>query len=113
MTSKPKSKFGDVFGAIKGGADPEPVEQLEPEPAPPAQPEITPTQEPAPKKRGRAPGKRSDPNYELVGAYIKKTTYTAVQDALWQESRRAGRKKEYSDLVEELLSEWLNNQKTS
>jgi hypothetical protein len=55
------------------------------------------------KKRGRPKGKRSDPDYEQVTAYIRKTTHTSVKIALLQENQ--GR--EFSELVEELLNQWL------
>lgn len=55
------------------------------------------------KKPGRPPGKRSDPAYGQVTAYIRKDTYSAVQVALIQ----AGKGQEFSELVEELLAKWL------
>ena len=51
-------------------------------------------------------GKRSDPDYEQVSAYIRKETYRNVKIALLQEEE----KRDFSDLVEALLSEWLSNQ---
>lgn len=59
--------------------------------------------QPDSKKRGRPKGKRSDPEYEQVTAYIRKATHTSVKIALLQENQ--GR--EFSELVEELLSQWL------
>lgn len=59
------------------------------------------------KKMGRPRGKRSDPDYEQVTAYIRRDTYTATKIALLQENR--GR--EFSELVEDLLSEYLSTQK--
>ncbi len=54
---------------------------------------------------GRTPtaqvGKRSDDNYRQVSAYIRKETHQQVKIALLQEER------EFSELVEELLSGWL------
>ncbi len=54
-----------------------------------------------PKKRGRPPGKRSDPAYYQVGALIKMKTYKAVQKRLIDED------KDFSELVQELLEQWL------
>ena len=56
--------------------------------------------------RGRPKAKRSDPDYVQTSPYIKKTTLSAVKMALLQ----AGQGKEYSELVEELLKEWLKTQ---
>lgn len=46
-------------------------------------------------------GKRSDDDYRQVSAYIRKDTHQRVKIALLQEER------EFSELVEELLSGWL------
>jgi hypothetical protein len=54
-------------------------------------------------RRGRPAGKRSDPDYEQVTAYIKKATHIDAKIALLQE----GQGKEFSELVEDLLSGWL------
>lgn len=51
-------------------------------------------------------GKRSNPDYEQVSAYIRKNTYKDVKIALLQQ----GESKDFSDLVEELLAKWLSNQ---
>ncbi len=56
-------------------------------------------------RRGRPPGKRSDPDYEQTTAYIRKQTHLGVKIALLQE----GKGREYSELVEELLAEWLRS----
>lgn len=59
--------------------------------------------EPGSRKRGRPSGKRSDPKVVQVTAYIKKDTHTAVKIALLKE----GKKRQFSELVEELLSAWI------
>lgn len=59
------------------------------------------------KRRGRPPGKRSDPDFVQTTAYIRGDTYKAVRIALIEEDE--GR--EYSELVEELLSKWLKARK--
>jgi hypothetical protein len=56
-----------------------------------------------PKKTGRPKGKRSDPNFEQVTAYIQSITYTSVKIELLKE----GQKREFSELVQELLEDWL------
>lgn len=59
------------------------------------------------KRRGRPTGKRSDPDYEQTTAYIRKDTHRHVKIALLEE----GEGREYSELVEELLSKWLKSRK--
>lgn len=56
-------------------------------------------------KRGRPKGKRSHPDYEQVTAYIKTLTYQEVKIALLRE----GQKREFSELVQELLDNWLKS----
>ena len=52
---------------------------------------------------GRPAGKRSDPEFEQVTAYVRKRTHYAVKLALLKE----GRSRQFSDLVEQLLTSWL------
>jgi hypothetical protein len=55
-------------------------------------------------KRGRpAVGKRSDPDYITALAYVRKDTYDEVRNRLFPERR------EYSDLIQELLEQWLKS----
>lgn len=70
----------------------------------------TPVQaEPKPHSSGRPRGKRSNPDYEQVTAYIKRETYRNTKIALLQQ----GDNQEFSELVEQLLSEWLSTQKSN
>ena len=55
-------------------------------------------------RRGRPPGKRSHPDFEQITAYIRKDTHCAVKIALLKNDR-----KEFSELVEDLLRHWLNS----
>lgn len=55
-----------------------------------------------PIKRGRAKGKRSDPNFIQVGAYIPKDLNQQVKRRLFDEEM------DFSDLVAELLEDWLS-----
>ena len=57
-----------------------------------------------PPRRGRPPGKRSHPDFEQITAYIRKDTHHAVKIVLLQNDR-----KEFSELVEELLHQWLKS----
>lgn len=62
----------------------------------------TPVAPPKRKKRG----KRGDPNFTQVTAYIRKETHRQVKLALLQE----GSDREFSELVENLLAEYLRTQ---
>jgi hypothetical protein len=61
-----------------------------------------------PRRMGRpATGKKSDPSYRQVTAYVRKDLYRNVSDALYDESRGLDTKrKEFSELVDELLEQW-------
>ena len=65
-----------------------------------AEPVVMPTK---PAGRGRPRGKRSNPDFDQVTAYIRKHTHQDVKIALLQE----GRGREFSELVEDLLAKWL------
>ncbi len=61
---------------------------------------------PAPSKRGRpAGGKRNNPDYEQVGAYIPKELNKRVKMRLLE----IDKDREFSDLVEFLLKKWLQS----
>ncbi len=55
----------------------------------------------------RPPGKRRHPDFEQVTAYIRKDTHHQAKLALLRELK--GR--QFSDLVEELLSTWLRDRR--
>ena len=55
------------------------------------------------KTLGRPRGKRSNPDYTQVTSYIKKETHKSVQRVLLETE------KEFSELIQELLEEWLAN----
>lgn len=92
-----KSKFSSILDAAKGreGSSPGKGSKASQKNATPA----------ASKRRGRPTGKRSDPDFEQTTAYIRKDTHREVKIALLQE----GKGREYSELVEELLSAWLKH----
>lgn len=52
----------------------------------------------------RLPGKRSDPDYTQITAYIRKGTHEDVMRAIYK-------RQELSELIEELLAGWLKKQK--
>ena len=60
---------------------------------------------PLSKRLGRPPGKRSDPDFEQVTAYIRKETHQAVKIDLLKNGGQ-----EFSALIEELLQRWLKAQ---
>lgn len=97
------NKFQSFFDARKGKGESEQETEVSP---PAAQivehaPVETPT---TPKRIGRPPGgKKSDPAYQQVTAYVRRATYQKTQVKLWQ----SGVKKDFSDLVEELLAKWV------
>ncbi|AFD27641.1 hypothetical protein DGo_PB0372 (plasmid) [Deinococcus gobiensis I-0] len=65
----------------------------------PAPPPLTPEE---PRRRvGRPPGKRSDPNYQQVTVLLRANTYLEVRKRLLDE------RKEVSELLNDLLDEWL------
>lgn len=59
--------------------------------------------------RGRPKGKRSDPAYEQVTAYIQKETYRQTKLALLQNRDE----RDFSQLVEDLLCAYLRTQKST
>jgi hypothetical protein len=48
-------------------------------------------------------GKRSNDDYRQVSAWVRRATYTRVQDRLYVKENR----REFSDLVQTLLEDWL------
>ena len=58
----------------------------------------------APRKVGRPKtGKRSDPEYRQVSAWIRRDTYDRVTRRLFVKENR----REFSELVQSLLEDWL------
>lgn len=60
-----------------------------------------------PLKKGRPKGKRSNPDFEQVTAYVRSKTYRQTKIALLQQEEL----EDFSELVEKLLNEWLSTQK--
>ena len=48
-------------------------------------------------------GKRDNPDFQQISAYVRKDTYRAVKQAIVT-------KRDMSDLIEELFTEWLKKQ---
>lgn len=55
------------------------------------------------KKKGRSPGKRSNPDYEQVGLYVPKKLHMEVKKRLIDDE------KDFSELVSNLLEQWVTN----
>lgn len=122
MAAKP-SKFSSIFVTPQ---DPEPEKTVEetavPEVAPDAATAIVPAAEkPSPAMEPATPqtatrtttGKKSDPRYKQVTAYVRKDLHRNVTDALYDETRGRddAKRKEFSELVDELLERWLQGQR--
>lgn len=54
-------------------------------------------------RRGRPPGKRSNPDFEQVTIYIRKKTHQDAKITLL----KSGERQEFSELIEALLGDWL------
>lgn len=52
----------------------------------------------------KTPGKRSDPNYTQITAYVRKDTHESVMREIYK-------RQEFSELIEELLSDWMKKKK--
>ena len=96
------SKFKGIIAAHRGQQPEEEVDYSQPDTASLEQPIAT--AEAKPKPRGRpATGKKSNADFEQVTAYVRKDTYRDVKIKLL----RGAKKQDFSDLVEDLLSKWV------
>ena len=103
------SKYGEILKGARsraGGDDqpaagtPGPVHA--PAPTAPGPPLDLP---PAPPRRGRPPGKRSDPGFVQVTAYVPGDLYRRVRIGLLEDAEG----QEFSELVAELLADWVKS----
>jgi hypothetical protein len=94
---KNQNRFGALSAALKGEVLPE-------QPEIPSEAEAeSPVTDTQPRKKGRAKGKRSNPDYEQVGVYLPKSlTLKAKRILLEREDM------DFSDLVAQLLSQWID-----
>jgi hypothetical protein len=76
------------------------------EEAPPEKQERSSAERKQPPRMGRPAGKRSDPDIVQVTAYIRRATHLGAKRKLLDEAAE-GNKREFSELVEDLLAEWL------
>lgn len=102
MTQR-RSKFSSMLDAASEVKQPEaPIS----EPATAPRHSLNTHSDAVPGQRGRPrTGKRSDPDYEQTTAYVRRDTYRDIKIALLQEDQA----RDYSDLVEELLEQWLRS----
>ena len=77
-----KNKFADLLGEVGLGSATEPAAEA----ASPVAAKI---------------GKRSDPSYRQISTYVRSDLYRSVKRELLMDER------DFSDLMDELLSEWL------
>ena len=101
------SKFKNILDAANNSQDSVDVDESVKEVKKSPPPIVEPEPEPEPVKRGRPLGKRSNPDFEQVTAYVRSQTYRQTKIALLQQSEL----EDFSELVEELLTEWLSTQK--
>jgi len=102
------SKFTSAMNAAKDRSS-QVTDVIEQPQAIPHAPEVRFDPPPA-ARRGRPLGKRSNHESVQVTAYIQAETHYATKLALLTNSRRGGQKKDFSDLVQELLAGWLKVQ---
>ncbi len=95
-----KSRFKDVFATIKQGSEVEELPGVEQEALATAQPERRSTRVPG--------GKKNNPAYTQTTAYVKNEVYGEVRNRLIKQRS----KQDYSELVEELLQQWLAEDNT-
>jgi hypothetical protein len=88
--AKPKSKYARTLASIR-----EHAADLPDAPAPASAESV--------RGRGRPPGKRSDPAWKLYSHFLKKQTHREATNILRNEEN--GR--DLSDVLQQLLEEWL------
>lgn len=102
------SKFTSAMNAAKERSS-QVADVLEQHPAMPRTTELR-SDPPPTVRRGRPLGKRSNHESVQVTAYIQAETHYATKLALLTNTRRGEQKKDFSDLVQELLAGWLKVQ---
>lgn len=81
-----KNKFAELLGEVGlGSSSSAPTEELVPPPK---------------------IGKRSDPAYRQISTYVRSDLYRSVKRELLMSER------DFSDLMDELLSEWMGRQQS-
>lgn len=112
-----KSKFDNLLKTVRGEEPPEeptvhtaakskPARKASRKVTTPARSLVS-AQSNETKRRGRPPAKHSDPDYVQATAYIKKVTHRDVKIELLKVDPPF----EFSELVEQLLANWLKNRR--
>lgn len=96
--SEGKSKYAGIFGGTNNG--PEDVESST------GVEEVSRSR----LRRRQRTGKRSNPAYRQVTAYIRTDTYDVAHHALVGKRNAQGKKLEFSELVDTLLREWAGEE---
>ena len=90
-----KTRFSGLVGKHDDLAS-ETAPEPEADPSPPEAPTL-----PVVKPKPRPSGKKSDPDYTQVTVYLRKDRYATARKRLFDE------RKQFSDLVGELLDRWI------
>ncbi len=106
--ARKRGRFADII--IQGRSEDDGSDSMTPEEILQQLP-VEPEQQP--KKRGRPTGRRSNPDYTQISAYIPMVLLHDVQDLLLQERRRKRLRSgvDVSGLVEKLLTDWVKQQR--
>ncbi len=96
--AEPQGKYAAVLAAIR-----QPQQEVRDEAAPPA-----PVEEQR-RGRGRPAGKRSDPEWKLYSHFLKKQTQRAATNILRNEDNG----QDLSDLLQQLLAQWVAQRQAS
>ena len=96
------SKFKGLFDAARERT-PDDGPATAPSDDPPATPVLGADPPAVPRPLGRPRGKRSDPTYEQITAYVRKETYRALKIKLLT----SGDERDASEVIEDLISAWL------
>jgi hypothetical protein len=107
MTAKPsKFKFlADQATIVTPKPEPETIPEPEAIPEPPI--ELTSTAPKPGRPKGAAGGKRSDPNYKQITAYISIDIHKQVKQLMFNDDDR----RDFSELMQELLEDYIEARK--
>ena len=112
MTPKKEEK-PSMFKSLLNQARSKDEESLEKAAPEIVQPVINPADTNQPRKPGRPRGRRSNPDYTQISAYIPLDLLLEVQTELLKErkSKRQRRATDVSSLVEQLLQKWVDERR--
>jgi len=100
---------GSKFSALTRQREEAAEAEAEITPAQASAPERTQDIEPAAPRRGRPPGKRSNKDYVQMTAYVRRDVHLKAKIALLESEDS----RDLSDLVDELLAGWVEQQAAS